>query len=134
MLLEHCLRSQACSLGHRLQDPDTTSSAYPGRLANAFNASRRPLVGEFNFYGNTLFIIANHRNSKGGDDPLFGRFQPPTFPSENQRPCDEYPHAHANLHQHTDNDHHADRDLDEHSDSHLEYCRWPGTTHVVVTA
>ena len=25
----------------------------------------------------TLFVIANHFNSKGGDDPLFGRFQPP---------------------------------------------------------
>ena len=26
----------------------------------------------------TLFVIANHFNSKGGDQPLFGRFQPPT--------------------------------------------------------
>ena len=25
-----------------------------------------------------LFVIANHFNSKGGDEPLFGRFQPPT--------------------------------------------------------
>ena len=25
----------------------------------------------------TLFVIANHFNSKGGDQPLFGRFQPP---------------------------------------------------------
>jgi len=30
-------------------------------------------------------VIANHFNSKGGDDPLFGRFQPPTRSSETQR-------------------------------------------------
>ncbi len=30
-------------------------------------------------------MIANHFNSKGGDDPLFGRFQPPTLSSEAQR-------------------------------------------------
>ena len=30
-------------------------------------------------------MIANHFNSKGGDDPLFGRFQPPTRISEAQR-------------------------------------------------
>ena len=30
-------------------------------------------------------MIANHFNSKGGDDPLFGRFQPPQRSSEAQR-------------------------------------------------
>ena len=30
-------------------------------------------------------MIANHFNSKGGDDPLFGRFQPPTRQLEVQR-------------------------------------------------
>ena len=30
-------------------------------------------------------MIANHWNSKGGDDPLFGVYQPPTFSSEMQR-------------------------------------------------
>ena len=30
-------------------------------------------------------MIANHFNSKGGDDPLEGRFQPPTRSSEAQR-------------------------------------------------
>jgi hypothetical protein len=29
-----------------------------------------------------VFLIANHFNSKGGDQPLFGRFQPPTRFSE----------------------------------------------------
>ena len=30
-------------------------------------------------------MIGNHFNSKGGDQPLFGRFQPPTLSSETQR-------------------------------------------------
>ena len=29
-----------------------------------------------------MFAIANHFNSKGGDEPLFGRFQPPVRVSE----------------------------------------------------
>ena len=60
----------------------------PGRIDPgnaAFNASRKPLAGEFTFLGRTLFVIANHFNSKGGDDPLFGRFQPPVRASEVQR-------------------------------------------------
>ena len=32
-----------------------------------------------------MFVIANHFNSKGGDHPLFGRFQPPIRSSEVQR-------------------------------------------------
>jgi predicted extracellular nuclease len=63
-------------------------SASPGRIDptnSAFNNSRKPLVGEFRYNGHTLFVIANHFNSKGGDDPLFGHFQPPTLFSEVQR-------------------------------------------------
>lgn len=63
-------------------------SLSPGRIdpANtAWNASRKPLVGEFEFQGQKLFVIANHFNSKGGDQPLFGRYQPPTLSSEAQR-------------------------------------------------
>jgi predicted extracellular nuclease len=67
-------------------------SASPGRLidtdlsdGDAFANSRKPLVGEFVFNGNTVFVVANHFNSKGGDQPLFGRFQPPTLSSEAQR-------------------------------------------------
>jgi predicted extracellular nuclease len=63
-------------------------SASPGRLDPlnpAFTRSRKPLVGEFLFDGHTLFIIANHFNSKGGDQPLFGHHQPPARPSEAQR-------------------------------------------------
>jgi uncharacterized protein len=60
----------------------------PGRIdpANsAFNASRKPLAAELTWNGQTLFVIANHFNSKGGDQPLFGHFQPPASPSETQR-------------------------------------------------
>jgi uncharacterized protein len=63
-------------------------SASPGRIDPgnaAFNASRKPLVGEFRMRGKKVFVIANHFNSKGGDHPLFGHFQPPVRSSEAQR-------------------------------------------------
>ncbi|MGH2813458.1 MAG: lamin tail domain-containing protein, partial [Actinomycetota bacterium] len=46
---------------------------------------RKPLAGEFKARGQKLFVIANHWKSKGGDDPLFGRFQPPQRVTEGQR-------------------------------------------------
>ena len=69
-------------------DPGVRLSASPGRIAPAdpaFTHSRKPLVGEFRFAGQPLFVIANHLNSKGGDSPLFGRLQPPVLASEVQR-------------------------------------------------
>ena len=60
----------------------------PGRLDPqnpAFADSRKPLAGEFRWRGRTVIAVANHFNSKGGDQPLFGRFQPPTRGSEIQR-------------------------------------------------
>jgi predicted extracellular nuclease len=60
----------------------------PGRIDptnSAFNTSRKPLAGEFVYNSHHLFVIANHFNSKGGDQPLFGRFQPPIRSSEVQR-------------------------------------------------
>jgi predicted extracellular nuclease len=60
----------------------------PGRIdpANAaFDHSRKPLAGEFVFNGRRVFVIANHFNSKIGDQPLFGQFQPPARASEAQR-------------------------------------------------
>ncbi|MEO5951643.1 MAG: nuclease, partial [Chloroflexia bacterium] len=60
----------------------------PGRLDPlnaAFNSSRKPLAAEFLYNGRTLFLIANHFNSKGGDDPLFGKNQPPVQSSQVQR-------------------------------------------------
>jgi hypothetical protein len=60
----------------------------PGRIDptnSAFNASRKPLAGEFSYNGHHLFIIGNHFNSKGGDDPTYGHRQPPVLSSEVQR-------------------------------------------------
>jgi endonuclease/exonuclease/phosphatase family metal-dependent hydrolase len=60
----------------------------PGRLDPtnpAFANSRKPLAAELSFAGKRLFVVANHFNSKGGDQPLFGRFQPPARSSETQR-------------------------------------------------
>jgi predicted extracellular nuclease len=60
----------------------------PGRIApgdGAWNASRKPLAAELDYRGHHLFVIVNHFNSKGGDDPLRGRFQPPTEVSTAQR-------------------------------------------------
>jgi predicted extracellular nuclease len=60
----------------------------PGRIApgaGAWNASRKPLAAELSYRGHKLFVIANHFNSKGGDDPLRGRFQPPTQVTAAQR-------------------------------------------------
>ncbi|HKE66802.1 MAG TPA: lamin tail domain-containing protein [Micromonosporaceae bacterium] len=51
----------------------------------AWDDSRKPLVGEFRFKGRQVIVIGNHFDSKGGDDPLMGRFQPPSTPSEVQR-------------------------------------------------
>ncbi|OLC20814.1 MAG: hypothetical protein AUH33_02955 [Chloroflexi bacterium 13_1_40CM_68_21] len=66
--------------------PELTFS--PGRIDpsnGAWSSSRKPLAAEFTYYDRHLFVIANHFNSKGGDRPLMGRFQPPTRPSEVQR-------------------------------------------------
>ncbi|MEV5611318.1 endonuclease/exonuclease/phosphatase family protein [Streptomyces sp. NPDC052225] len=63
-------------------------TASPGRVdpANtAWDASRKPLAGEFVFRGKTVFVIANHLNSKGGDYALTSQFQPVPRSSETQR-------------------------------------------------
>lgn len=63
-------------------------SASPGRIDpnnSAFERSRKPLIAELMFNGHKLFVIANHFNSKGGDQPIGGRFQPPVLSSEVQR-------------------------------------------------
>ena len=60
----------------------------PGRVEPAdpaWASSRKPLAAEFTYAGESLFVINNHFNSKGGDQPLFGRFQPPARSSEVQR-------------------------------------------------
>lgn len=60
----------------------------PGRIAPAspaFTDSRKPLVGEYRFRGERVFVAAVHFSSKGGDDPLFGRWQQPVRSSERDR-------------------------------------------------
>jgi predicted extracellular nuclease len=68
--------------------PGAQLTLSPGRVDptnTAFANSRKPLAGEFTWRGKTFFAVANHFNSKGGDHPLFGRFQPPLRSSEAQR-------------------------------------------------
>ncbi len=60
----------------------------PGRItpgSPAFTDSRKPLVGEYRFRGERVFVTAVHLSSKGGDDPLFGRWQQPVRSSEPAR-------------------------------------------------
>jgi predicted extracellular nuclease len=62
--------------------------AQPGRIAPtnvAWKDSRKPLAAEFTFRDKTIFVIASHFASKGGDDPLFGQWQQPLRSSEKQR-------------------------------------------------
>jgi predicted extracellular nuclease len=60
----------------------------PGRIDPQnpiFEDTRKPLAAGFVFKGQEVIVIANHFNSKGGDDPLFGVTQPPVLDSEVQR-------------------------------------------------
>ncbi|MEH7345424.1 endonuclease [Bacillus sp. JJ1532] len=60
----------------------------PGRIDptnSAFESSRKPLAAQFEFNGESIILVANHFNSKGGDLPLFGKVQPPILNSEVQR-------------------------------------------------
>ncbi|MER7772252.1 endonuclease/exonuclease/phosphatase family protein [Kitasatospora sp. NPDC096140] len=66
----------------------TALTASPGRIEpndEAWTNSRKPLVGQFVFRGQKVFVIANHFNSKGGDQGIDSRFQQPTRSSEVQR-------------------------------------------------
>ncbi|MCC3380176.1 endonuclease/exonuclease/phosphatase family protein [Paenibacillus farraposensis] len=63
-------------------------SLNPGRidpLNAAFDDSRKPLAAEFEFGGQQVMVVANHFNSKGGDQAPFGGAQPPVRSSEIQR-------------------------------------------------
>jgi predicted extracellular nuclease len=67
---------------------DTTLRYNPGRIdptSSAWTSSRKPLVGHFVFNGHSVFVVANHFNSKLGDDPAWGAQQPPVRGSEVQR-------------------------------------------------
>ncbi len=67
-------------------DPALTLS--PGRIDPTnpvWTTSRKPLAGEFSFRGRPVIVIANHFNSKGGDQNADGRFQFPAQSSTVQR-------------------------------------------------
>ena len=67
-------------------DPALTLS--PGRIDPTnpvWTTSRKPLAGEFSFRGEPVLVIANHFNSKGGDQSADGRFQFPAQSSAVQR-------------------------------------------------
>jgi predicted extracellular nuclease len=63
-------------------------SASPGRVqpnSPAWTDSRKPLVGEIAVRGRRLVVVGCHFVSKRGDQPTFGRLQPPARASETQR-------------------------------------------------
>jgi predicted extracellular nuclease len=63
-------------------------SLSPGRIDPTnpvWNASRKPLAGQFRFRGKTVTVIANHFVSKLGDQNADGRFQYPAESSAVQR-------------------------------------------------
>ncbi|MGX1671789.1 endonuclease/exonuclease/phosphatase family protein [Streptomyces sp. NPDC055400] len=75
-------------VGVTLTHGQAALTASPGRIAPADAAwknSRKPLAGEFVFRGKTVFVIANHFASKGGDQGLTAQYQPPARSSETQR-------------------------------------------------
>lgn len=63
-------------------------SLNPGRIsadAEAFEDTRKSLVAEFEFRGESVVVIANHFSSKGGDSATFGNVQPVVKGSEVNR-------------------------------------------------
>ncbi|MEV0177260.1 endonuclease/exonuclease/phosphatase [Streptomyces sp. NPDC050803] len=76
------------AVGVTRTDGKAALTVSPGRIdpANAaWDNSRKPLVGEFVFRDRTVFVIANHFASKGGDQALHAQYQPPARSSETQR-------------------------------------------------
>lgn len=58
----------------------------PGRILDIpLPNTRKPLAAQFDFQGEKVVVIGAHLNSKGGDQPLFGKHQPPFLGSEAQR-------------------------------------------------
>ena len=67
---------------------EPTLTLSPGRIDPTnpvWTDSRKPLVGEFDFNGQDVFVIANHFDAKLGDQSQDGRFQFPAQSSAIQR-------------------------------------------------
>lgn len=65
-----------------------TLTLSPGRIDPTnpvWTASRKPLVGQFEFRGEPVFVIANHFDAKLGDQNADGRYQYPAQSSRVQR-------------------------------------------------
>lgn len=56
-----------------------------GKGISEFDGVRKSLAARFTFKGEEVLVIANHLNSKRGDDSLFGKIQPVKFPSAEKR-------------------------------------------------
>lgn len=52
---------------------------------SAFNGTRKPLVSDFVFNGETVRLINVHFTSRGGSDPLWGSAQPPADAGDSAR-------------------------------------------------
>ncbi|PSL41799.1 hypothetical protein B0H99_10143 [Planomicrobium soli] len=65
---------------------DGELASNPGRIQpfEMLN-TRKPLAAQFSFQGEKVIVIAAHLNSKGGDQGLFGKTQPPILKSVDQR-------------------------------------------------
>ena len=75
-------------VGLKGEGENTSLTLNPGRIApsdSAFISSRKPLIAEFKFKDEKIFIVNNHFASKRGDTPLFGDTQPPVRGSEEKR-------------------------------------------------
>ncbi|MFD0682958.1 endonuclease/exonuclease/phosphatase [Actinomadura fibrosa] len=64
-------------------------SRSPGRIAPGdavWSAARKPLAGEITWHGRRVIVVANQWFGQTGDDqPVFGRFQPPSRPGQWRR-------------------------------------------------
>ncbi|MEM6333727.1 MAG: endonuclease/exonuclease/phosphatase family protein [Planctomycetota bacterium] len=56
---------------------DPTGPLLGAEFDPAFFGSRKPLLGTFEFAGETIYIVNNHFTAKSGSDALFGEDQPP---------------------------------------------------------
>ncbi len=76
------------ALSIKIENGQITLSNNPARLGIGnyfFNASRKPLLVQFNYKGSSLFVINSHLKSKSEDGPLYGEVQPPPYETLKQR-------------------------------------------------